>query len=61
MDNKNQYYKKNYYSVLLRFNLMKDFEVIYELENQDNITDYIRKLIIEDLEKKEHDNQRKSN
>ena len=42
--------KKNYRQILIRFNVNTDAEVLAKLDEQSNKTDYIRSLILKDME-----------
>lgn len=57
---KTKYYKEKYQKLTLKFNKVKDEVVIEQLQKQNNITEYIRYLVLRDVERKmknEQENQ----
>lgn len=52
------YYKENYRSFNIRFSRKNDQELISYLESQDNLAEYIRKLVNKDIENKKRKQQR---
>ena len=47
--NANEYIKQKYRQVVLKLDRQKDAGIIQHLEDQKNITAYVRDLIVEDL------------
>lgn len=57
---KTKYYKEKYQKLTLKFNKVKDEVIIKQLQKQNNITEYIRYLVLRDVERKmknEQENQ----
>lgn len=53
---KERYRKEKVVSFLINFRVEKDEAIINELLKQKNKTDYIRKLILDDLESRKEEN-----
>ncbi len=49
-DYQNSYVKENYKQVLFRFHKIEDAEVIEKLDRVRNKTDYVRELILKDIQ-----------
>ena len=52
-----KYQKKNTKSFSVRFNKNTEPEIVDKLESQENVTNYVRSLIKEDLKKEKKDNK----
>lgn len=47
----NKYNQENYKQIKLNFHIKNDAEILKKINTVENKTDYIRKLILEDLKK----------
>ena len=47
--NVNEYIKQKYRQIVLKFDRQKDADIIRHLDDQKNVTQYVRDLISEDL------------
>ena len=45
----NEYNKKNIKQIILKFNIVNDKDVLEKLDDVSNKTDYVRQLIINDI------------
>ena len=52
-DSNNAYHKRSMRLIGLRFHKMSDAEILRKLDSVGNKTDYIRQLILDDIEKKD--------
>ncbi len=52
-DSNNAYHKRSMRSIGLRFHKKTDAEILRKLDSVSNKTDYVRKLILNDISKKD--------